>query len=690
MAGNGPAPKTNDKGKNRATDVSKDNASASTPTTTRSRRMASQMTEVAASDIVEDASEEIRDAAAGKAYLMSNSYIIQDSDCTVSVLADTLLRVSTLNIPRTARSAIRAVALLLNEGDLRITAMALANEVNKRIEELYEPPPCTHAEHATSISQVEIDKITNIITRAITDRFTTELASIHKKITDSTSTLTASATRIADDTTSYREALLRHNPPTTRTPAPPIDPKIQARKDAQAKQLLIDFTDQNDRLKHRNTSLTSIVESANTALKEAGVVGAGRFVSAAKMANGGILLEGSDPTLISKVNEEATSQLFLDSICPSAVIRARTYNTVLYFTPLTFRAGNEQDLREIEETNGLTAHSIVGARWIKHPDRRRPTQVFGHAIVSFKDPHQANTAIANGLVVCQKRVNVAKDKKEPTRCMKCQKCGHMAIACISTGDTCGRCGGAHRTAQCSGGATVCTPCCSHGHASWDRSCPVFAAKCHEMDSRSLDNLVTYFPTEEPWTQVATKSPWAPTTRADPRFSQATDGMSDGHNHPHPTPAGRGRPQNRRPPTADPRPTQPRAQGQTHLPTSNATNTPVPFPTSQETATQASQPDTTRRTGRSLPPRGRQVNAVASSSRGDSGTAGRAPSHPAGGRMRQSTLPFRPSQRLTDATSGATGNELPTHSPEGWDLPARYLSSPASHSSDPSIINAVNV
>ena len=116
--------------------------------------------------------------------------------------------------------------------------------------------------------------------------------------------------------------------------------------------------------------------------------------------------------------------MFLEAFSPSAVMRTRTYNTVAYFVPLTrVRPDSGQDLREIEEANRLQPNSIVGFRWVKHPSRRSPTQVMGHAIVSFKTPQAANSAIANGLVICQKRVNVAKDKKEPMRCMKCQSGG---------------------------------------------------------------------------------------------------------------------------------------------------------------------------------------------------------------------------------------------------------------------------
>ena len=273
---------------------------------------------------------------------------------------------------------------------------------------------------------------------------------------------------MADNVRSYRDALQRTVPTANGATQKVADPRIQARNEVRTKQVLIDFTEQEDKVKFRNTSLAGIVDTANSALKEAGVSRADRFVSAAKMANGGILLEGSSIALVTKVNGDAFSQMFLEAFSPSAVLRTRTYNTVAYFVPLTgVRPDTGQDLREIEEANRLQPNSIAGFRWIKHPSRRSLTQVMGHAVVSFKSPQAANSAIANGLVICQKRVNVAKDKKEPTRCMKCQKWGHMEIACLSAEDICGQCGGAHRSTQCQGEPVFCTPCGKQGHPSWD-------------------------------------------------------------------------------------------------------------------------------------------------------------------------------------------------------------------------------
>jgi hypothetical protein len=424
------------------------------------------------------------------------------------------------------------------------------------------------------------------------------------------------------------------------------------------------------------------VDTANSALKEAGVSGADRFVSAAKMANGGVLLEGSSTALVTKVNGDAVSQMFLEAFSPSAVMRTRTYNTVAYFVPLTgVRPDNGQDLREIEDANRMQPNSIAGFRWIKHPSRRSPTQVMGHAIVSFKNPQTANSAIANGLVICQKRVNVAKDKKEPTRCMKCQKWGHMAIACLSAEDICGQCGGAHRSTQCQGEPVFCTPCGKQGHPSWDRDCPTFIAKRREMDGRTPDNLLTYFPTDEAWTHATVKSPWTVDRHADFDARQSSQPMPIGH-HPQPRYTGRGFPPGR---TMDPRPRLKQMHPNVQTPASQPSNDRRP---ARDAGTPQLQRDV--QTEVIADTRGRQVNARASSSRGDRQTSARGASSLSRSRLRQTTLSFHPSQSLTDTPTDTVDNTQSSQT--GVDTSANRLSwddpdptpSPSLESSDPTL------
>ena len=78
----------------------------------------------------------------------------------------------------------------------------------------------------------------------------------------------------------------------------------------------------------------------------------------------------------------------------------------------------------------------------------------------------------------------------------------MVCDCVASVDTCGMCVQRHRMDACTNAARPhCVSCGTVGHASWDRSCPVFQRKCSEMDEQLEDNKLPYFPTGEAWTQV---------------------------------------------------------------------------------------------------------------------------------------------------------------------------------------------
>ncbi|KAA1467097.1 hypothetical protein DENSPDRAFT_742121, partial [Dentipellis sp. KUC8613] len=80
-----------------------------------------------------------------------------------------------------------------------------------------------------------------------------------------------------------------------------------------------------------------------------------------------------------------------------------------------------------------------------------------------------------------------KAKREPKRCLKCQKIGtHFAKECPQEHDTCGTCGKEHTTKSCTETEQKhywCVNCSIHGHASWERVCATFTRKCEEHDKR---------------------------------------------------------------------------------------------------------------------------------------------------------------------------------------------------------------
>ncbi|KIO03609.1 hypothetical protein M404DRAFT_43837, partial [Pisolithus tinctorius Marx 270] len=58
----------------------------------------------------------------------------------------------------------------------------------------------------------------------------------------------------------------------------------------------------------------------------------------------------------------------------------------------------------------------------------------------------------------------------------------------------------HRTSNCNSHKTYhCMACNTSDHASSHQECPEFVQKCADLNSRTPNNIMPYFPTSELWT-----------------------------------------------------------------------------------------------------------------------------------------------------------------------------------------------
>ena len=86
--------------------------------------------------------------------------------------------------------------------------------------------------------------------------------------------------------------------------------------------------------------------------------------------------------------------------------------------------------------------------------------------------------------------------------MKCHGWGHMSYDCQQPFSVCRTCAGRHCTLKCSNrDKPRCISCHMDGHPGWDRCCPTFLSKCHEMDVRLTENQMPYYPMADPWMHV---------------------------------------------------------------------------------------------------------------------------------------------------------------------------------------------
>jgi hypothetical protein len=193
---------------------------------------------------------------------------------------------------------------------------------------------------------------------------------------------------------------------------------------------------------------------------------------------------------------------FTSAFSEGSHIRARAFNIIVPRVPITFDPKNDEHLREVEEANGLKRLTIARAKWIKPIGRHRLDQTHAYTIFSVACVNSANTLIRDGLNICGTKVRPTKQKQEPIQCMKCRRWGHFATECLADKDTCGTCGGKHRTNTCKNKDKLsCVSCGDNSHASWDRYCPEFLRRCAIIDERNPQNAMPYFPTDQDWTLI---------------------------------------------------------------------------------------------------------------------------------------------------------------------------------------------
>jgi hypothetical protein len=423
--------------------------------------------------------QEIADSEKGRSYLEEKLLLVPEgAPTTLGALATTLFQIAAMpGVGLPAINAIRAVAFLIRDVELGAIAEDIRDIANSQFNEMAS----------------DLKEFTDGLKKKVTEELEKKTAVLERK--------TAELVEVVEKAGSigsapYRDALTR------AVAGAPMDtnPRLAAKESIRQRQSLIDLPKESSLRDCANTVLVGKFSEAMgkaTAQKH-------KIRSALKLQNGGILVEmvtdEGAAWLASKTNAEAFLQELGES---EASFKLRSYNVIAYFVPLNLDTNNEKDRREIEETNNVPKGVLTKIRWIKPPMRRQPDQRFAHIIITFSDAETANRAIVNGLSICHKRVSVAKCRKEPIRCLKCQGWDHVASECVVAKEVnvCGTCGARdHWTSKCNQqGVTYCTSCRTDDHTSWNRGCPTFLRKIDELNARDLANDIPFFPAKETWT-----------------------------------------------------------------------------------------------------------------------------------------------------------------------------------------------
>ncbi|KAF8219487.1 hypothetical protein L208DRAFT_1339701, partial [Tricholoma matsutake] len=364
---------------------------------------------------------DISDAEAGRSWLHSKGLIAPSGVTpTLTSLAETLFHIGALpNTPLQTLNGIRVVAFLLQELEWENTVVEVAKRVIKELTPFLD-----------GIQNMLKEKAGEII-----EKTRTSIEELGKITTDMNNTAQNEKAMVA----SYRDTL------TKGLAAPPvrIDPRVRAKENIRARQFLWKLLEDTAGLKSLLAPqlLKQLGEKISRAAKTMNEEC--RLQSAIWLKNGGILIEASDNKSAAWLRKEENIFHMECELGTTIITETRNYNVMAYFVPLTFDTADNSHIEEVTENNGLTRESVSRCKWAKAPKQRNPKQMVGHMIVTFTDLDNANRAILNGLVICNKKVSVVKCKREPIRCLKCQAYNHIASECILQRDICAKCGKDH-------------------------------------------------------------------------------------------------------------------------------------------------------------------------------------------------------------------------------------------------------
>jgi hypothetical protein len=178
------------------------------------------------------------------------------------------------------------------------------------------------------------------------------------------------------------------------------------------------------------------------------------------------------------LREEPVIARFAYRLGGACVARADMCMVIAEYVPISFDPGLFTALGQVERDSGLKKGALREARYLKDVKKRGDNQRVAHMMLGIIDPDQANIAIRQGLVIEGKSVSVRRNRRDPTRCWKCQQIGvaHWAADCKSIHDTCARCTGMHITKECQvveKSNYHCANCKTKGHGAADSNAQCF-------------------------------------------------------------------------------------------------------------------------------------------------------------------------------------------------------------------------
>jgi len=425
--------------------------------------------------------QDVKDSLEGRKFLEKHSLICPPGEPPTHHLLYTCLhQISAMaGVPKQVVNAIRSVAFMLDEVE--------DSHINTTLRE------------ALDSQMTEFTSDFKLLVEDAKEKFDEHVKTVGKQRTDMAASPPAQSRPL---TNTYASALI--NPPAH------ANPKVAAREGIKARQFMIQGLD-GSKLSYLEAS--QLKAEFNRTLSELGLTG-GKVRSVVKTRSGGTIIEADTDEVAVWLASSMNQGRLCEKLGPKAEFRTREYNVIAFNVPTDINPEEANHRLEICEANGLESTTIGSTKWAKAINRRSLTQRTAHLLLKFDNANAANRAITNGLLICNRKCQVERTRKEPIRCLKCQGWNHFAKDCVEEKDKCGNCAGLHRTSSCTVNERACVSCKTGDHASWSRTCPAFTKRVTDFDVRNPDNSLQFFPTADAWTwSQVEKSTVAPTVRA---------------------------------------------------------------------------------------------------------------------------------------------------------------------------------
>lgn len=426
-------------------------------------------------------SQDIRDSIDGRKFLEKHSLLCPPGEpASNNALAYCLHQISAMSgVPKQAINAIRAAAFLLE--DLEEVA------INETIRIAFDSQITEFTSDMKLLIEDANIKIDQHIKESI-EMATKALGTPPSQPPVASNAQVIPTTEATAMTNPYATALI--NPPRN------VNPILAAKEGIKARQFLVQGLKEAGLDLHDTQKLKATLnkKAKDLGLKE------GKIRSLITQKDGNVLLEADSDAAALWFTDVSNKVEFCCALGEGVVFKTRNFNVMALNAPLNLDTNEDKHLDEINEGNDLTEDAVTMIRWAKPIDKRTPHQRTAHLVLSFSNPDDANRAIANGITICNKKCFVEKVRREPIRCLKCQRWNHMAKDCKENGDTCSNCAGTHKTSACPHShVTRCVSCKSNEHASWSRQCPTFLRKVIDFKERNPESQLPFFPTTDHWT-----------------------------------------------------------------------------------------------------------------------------------------------------------------------------------------------